>query len=405
MPLIGRGDRCGSSFPSSTEKSGQVQVTAISRKKMAEGSDDGDELSIYLKHVSGKVLFLLVLLALVIVTAIISATTGPYKVTFWDVVCSVVDHGDSTVDVIIWNLRLPRIVAAILVGAALGVSGAVMQCVLRNPLGSPFTLGISNAAAFGAALGIIFLGGGTVLGQSVTTTYIDNPYIVTGSAFVWALIATAIIVLLVKITKVSPEAMVLTGVAVSSIFAAGLAALQYFSNDSALSNIVYWQFGDLGKINWDQNWILFFVVVIICLFFYLKRWDYNALDSGDEVAKGLGVETDMIRIVSLILSSLLTAVAVSFVGIIGFVGLLAPHVVRRIIGNDHRFLIPGSMLLGSLVLLVSDTVGRNMGDLLNWAFGLGVPSFIIPVGIITSFIGGPLFIYILIRGYRNADKS
>jgi iron complex transport system permease protein len=359
----------------------------------------------YARHISLKMLFLSCMAAAIFLIAVYASTVGPYHITFWEAVNAVINYQGSTVDTIIWNLRLPRIIAAILVGAALGVSGTIMQCVLRNPLGSPFTLGISNAAAFGAAVGIILLGGGTVLGQSVTTTYIDDPYLVTGSAFAAAMLATLIIIVLVKVTKVSPEAMVLTGVAISSMFAAGLAALQYFSNDSALANIVYWQFGDLGKINWDQNLIMAVAVLFICAYFILKRWDYNALDTGDEVAKGLGVNTDAIRIVSMVLASLLTAVAVSFVGIIGFVGLLAPHIVRRIIGGDHRFLIPGSALLGSLVLLVSDTVGRNMGDLLNWMFGSGHPSFIVPVGIITSFIGGPLFIYILIRGYRNVDSG
>jgi iron complex transport system permease protein len=371
----------------------------------AEAATTEDEMSQYTKHVAKKTVFLLVLLLAIIIIALFATIIGTYPLEPWDVINAVFNYHGTTEDIIIWNLRLPRIVAAILVGAALGVSGTIMQCVLRNPLGSPFTLGISNAAAFGAAIGIIVLGGGTILGQSVTTTYIDNPYLVTGCAFAFAMLATVILIVLVKVTKVSPEAMVLTGVAISSIFSAGLAALQYFSNDSALSTIVYWQFGDLGKINWDQNIILLVVVIVICIFFFWRRWDYNALDTGDEVAKGLGVNTDRIRIVSMAMASLVTAVAVSFVGIIGFVGLLAPHVVRRFIGSDHRFLIPGSMLLGSLVLLVSDTVGRNMGDLLNWTFGLGVPSFVIPVGIITSFIGGPLFIWILIRGYRHVDQG
>lgn len=365
----------------------------------------GDELARYARHVSLKLLFLLGMAAAIVLIAVYASTVGPFDISFWEAANAVFNYQGSTVDIVIWNIRLPRIIAAVLVGAALGVSGTIMQCVLRNPLGSPFTLGISNAAAFGAAVGIILLGGGTVLGQSVTTTYIDDPYLVTGSAFAAAMLATLIIIVLVRVTKVSPEAMVLTGVAISSMFGAGLAALQYFSNDSALANIVYWQFGDLGKINWDQNLIMAVFVLAICAYFMLKRWDYNALDTGDEVAKGLGVNTDAIRVVSMVLASLLTAVAVSFVGIIGFVGLLAPHIVRRVIGGDHRFLIPGSALLGSLVLLVSDTVGRNMGDLLNWVFGSGHPSFIVPVGIITSFIGGPLFIYILIRGYRNVDSG
>lgn len=375
------------------------------RCSVPENTASVDELTHYLEHVSRKVVFLVALSLAITVIAIYAATVGPYQISFMDALDSIFGNDGSVTDVIIWNLRLPRIVAALLVGAALGVSGAVMQCVLRNPLGSPYTLGISNAAAFGAAVGIVVLGGGTVLGQSVTTTFIDDPLLVTGSAFLSAMVATAIVIVLVRVTKVSPEAMVLTGVAISSIFSAGLAALQYFSNDSALANIVYWQFGDLGKINWDQNLILFCVVTLGCSYFFLKRWDYNVLDAGDEVAKGLGVNADGMRILSLAISSLLTAVAVSFVGIIGFIGLLAPHVVRRLIGSDHRFLIPGSMLLGALVLLVSDTVGRSMGDLLDWAFGLGIPSFIIPVGIITSFIGGPLFIWILMRGYKNVDQG
>ena len=364
-----------------------------------------DELARYLHHVSVRAFILVAMLAATVLLAVYFTTVGPYQISFWDSLRVIFNSDGSTESIIIWNLRLPRVVAAMLVGAVMGVAGAIMQCVLRNPLASPFTLGVSNAAAFGAAVGILLLEGGIVMGQSVTTVLITNPYLVTGSAFISALVATGIIILLVRVTRISPEAIVLTGVAISSVFAAGLAALQYFSNESALANIVHWQFGDLGKINWDQNLILLVVVAAAALFFFLKRWDYNAMDAGDEVASGLGVNTDGLRIGSLVMASLLTAVAVSFVGVIGFIGLLAPHVMRRLIGNDHRFLIPGSMLLGSLILLVSDTVGRNMGDLLNQAFDAGLPSFIIPVGIITSFIGGPLFIYILVRGYRNADQG
>lgn len=364
-----------------------------------------DELARYLHHVSVRAALLVAMLVTTALLAVYFTTVGPYQISFWDSLRVILNDDGSTEATIIWNLRLPRVVAAVLVGAAMGVAGAIMQCVLRNPLASPFTLGVSNAAAFGAAVGILLLEGGVILGQSVTTVLITNPYVVTGSAFAAALVATGTIVLLVRVTRISPEAIILTGVAISSVFGAGLAALQYFSNESALANIVHWQFGDLGKINWDQNLILLAVLAVAALFFFLKRWDYNAMDAGDEMAAGLGVNTDALRVASLVLASLLTAVAVSFVGVIGFIGLLAPHVIRRLIGNDHRFLIPGSMLLGSLILLVSDTVGRNMGDILNWAFGPGYPSFIIPVGIITSFIGGPLFIYILVRGYRNVDQG
>lgn len=296
---------------------------------------------------------------------------------------------NDRVDVIlVWNLYLPRIVSGILAGVALGIAGTVMQCVLRNPLGSPYTLGISNAAAFGASLGIV-LGGGIIVGQSNAVIQIDNPYIVTISAFTWAMIATAIIVLLVKKTRVSPETIVLAGVAVSSIFSAGISALQYIFNDSALSTIVFWQFGSLGKATWNELTLVFVVTVAIIVFFIWKRWDYNALDNGADVAQSLGIDVNYLRLITLILAALVTAVVVSFMGIIAFVGLLGPHMVRIILGNDHRYVMPGSMILGAIILLISDCVGQNLF------------SFTLPVGIITSFLGGPLFLYLLIHGYKK----
>ena len=208
-------------------------------------------------------------------------------------------------------------------------------------------------------------------------------------AFFVAMLATGIIVLLVKVTKVSPETLVLAGVAISSIFAAGISALQYIYNDYALSAITFWQFGDLGKPTWLEIGIIAVVTAGVGLFFYLHRWDFNALDNGPDVARSLGVDVEFFRILILVLSALVTAVVVSFMGIIAFVGLLGPHIVRRITGDDNRYVIPGSMFLGAIILLVSDCVGQNLFN------------FTLPVGIITSFLGGPLFLFLLIRGYRN----
>jgi ABC-type Fe3+-siderophore transport system, permease component len=291
--------------------------------------------------------------------------------------------------ILIWKLYIPRIVSALLAGFALGVAGAVMQCVLRNPLGSPYTLGVSSAAAFGASLGIVVLGGGIVLGQSDAKILIENPYIVAMSAFLWAIVATMVIVLLVKRTKISPETMVLAGVAISSIFGAGISALQYIFSDVALSSIVFWQFGSLGKANWNELGLTAVVAVIVIAYFFMKRWDYNALGSGPDVAKSLGIDVDHIQIITLIGAALITALVVSFMGIIAFVGLLGPHIIRMLVGNDYRYLIPGSMALGALILLIADCVGQNMF------------TFTLPVGIITSFLGGPLFLYLLIKGYRR----
>ena len=344
------------------------------------------------KHNHRMVLFILFMIALTTITAIAALCINS-DLDLTSVLNILFNRYGPDVDVIdssiVWNLSLPRIMSALLAGMALGAAGAVMQCVLRNPLGSPYTLGISNAAAFGASIGIVLLGGGIIVGQSSAFVQIDNPYIVTASAFTWSMIATAIIIILVKVTKVSPETMVLAGVALSSIFSAGISLLQYIFNEYALSTIVFWQFGSMGKATWEELSLILVVCIITGLYFMYNRLDYNALDAGDDVAASLGVNVNMTRILTLVLAALVTSIVVSFMGIIAFIGLLGPHIVRRFVGNDHRYLIPGSMLMGAIILLISDCIGQNIAD------------FTIPVGILTSFLGGPLFLYLLIRGYRK----
>jgi iron complex transport system permease protein len=280
-----------------------------------------------------------------------------------------------------------RIVGALFAGAGLAVAGVVMQCILRNPLASPFTLGISSAAAFGASFAIIFLGAGSSMSSIVS---INNPYITTLCAFLFSLLATGSILLLTKITRVSAETIILAGVAINVMFSAGLSFMQYIATDSQLGNIVAWTFGDLGKATWSWDMLILLVLLPVGLYFYYKRWDYNALDTGEDTAKGLGVNTERERIVGMILTSVLSAVIVSFFGIIAFIGLLAPHIARMIIGSDHRYLIPLSIILGAIILILADGVGQV----------ILYPS-VIPVGIITSMLGGPLFIYLLIRRYRR----
>lgn len=295
------------------------------------------------------------------------------------------DPGDV---ILVWNLYLPRLFCGILAGFGLGIAGAVMQCVLQNPLGSPYTLGLSNAAAFGASIGIV-LGGGLVAGQSNASITFTNPLFITVCAFVSAMAATGILIALVRFTSVSPETMVLAGVAISSIFSAGISALQYIYNDTALSLIVFWQFGSLGKAGWDELALIAVVVISLSVFFIWKRWDFNALDSGSDIAQSLGINVNNFRLLVLFLSALLTAVIVSFMGVIAFIGLLGPHMVRLALGGDHRYVLPGSMIVGAIILLVADCVGQTL-----------LP-FVMPVGIITSFLGGPLFLFLLVRGYRR----
>ena len=318
---------------------------------------------------------------------IIAAQSGPINISFLDVIRYIFTFDVNGPGGVIWNIRLVRIIGALLAGAGLAVAGVVMQCILRNPLASPFTLGISSAAAFGASFAIIFLGAGSSMTSIVS---ISNPYVTTICAFLFSLLATSAILLLTKVTRVSAETMILAGVAISVMFSAGLSFMQYIATDSQLGNIVAWTFGDMGKATWSWNALIMVVFLPVALYFFYKRWDYNALNAGEDTARGLGVNTERQRIVGMVLSSVLSAFIVSFFGIIAFIGLLGPHIARMIIGSDHRYLIPLSIILGATLLIIADGVGQV----------ILYPS-VIPVGIITSMLGGPLFIYLLIRRYRK----
>lgn len=353
-----------------------------------DDADDGNQITrTYKGFVKRKRLFLVGGLLLLFVCVIIAAQSGPIDIPFLDVVRHIVTFDTSDVGRIIWNIRMVRIIGALFAGAGLAVAGVVMQCILRNYLASPFTLGISSASAFGASFAIIFLGTGSSMTSIVS---ISNPYVTTVCAFLFSLVATGSILVLTKMTRVSAEAMILAGVAISAMFAAGLSFMQYIATDSQLGNIVAWTFGDLGKATWSWDYLILMVTVPIVLYFFYRRWDYNAMDAGEDTAKGLGVNAERERILGMVLASILSAVIVSFFGIIAFVGLLGPHIARMIIGSDHRHLIPLSMITGGIILITADGIGQV----------ILYPS-VIPVGIITSMLGGPLFIYLLIRRYRR----
>lgn len=330
-------------------------------------------------------------LLLLFIMLIYSISVGAVTIPPYEVLQTLMGQSVSTKwDSIIWNIRLPQALAAIVAGAGLSVAGVVMQSILRNPLGSPFTLGISNAGAFGAAVSVIILGTGKMQSTAADAVIINNPYMTTIVAFIFCLLATGIILLISRIRAASPEVMVLAGVALSSLFTAGTMFLQYFADDTQLAAVVFWTFGDVGRANWLEFKIMAVVVLLSTLFFMINRWDYNAIDAGDETAKGLGVNVERVRMVGMIVAALVSAVIVSFLGVIGFVGLICPHMVRRLIGNDQRYLIPGSTLLGGILLLASDTAARII-----------ISPYVLPVSILTAFMGAPTFIYLLLRGYRR----
>lgn len=335
-----------------------------------------------------KLLALLITIVLLLVAVVISAGTGSIKLTPWEVISTLFGGGDSLSRVALFENRLPRTFAAIFVGAALGMSGAVMQCVLNNPLASASTLGVSQGAAFGAAVGIIVFGGGVTATGGAYAVQIDNPYIVTLCAFVCGSASTVVIVAISRLRRdLGPGALVLAGVALSSLFTGGSTLLQYFADDTQLGAVVFWTFGDLGSTNWSELAMLLAVDVAALIYFLLKRWDYNAIHSGSDTAASLGVNVKTVTLVSMTVCTVASALAVSFVGIISFIGLVAPHAMRRFVGDDYRWLLPCSAAGGALLLILADLVSRVL-----------IAPTILPVGAITSFLGAPVFLYLLLKG-------
>jgi len=339
-------------------------------------------------------LFFLILggLAFLMIYAI---AVGSYDLSVASLIRAVLGRADGPIETVVWNIRLPRIMAAILSGWGLGLAGVTFQSLLKNPLASPSTLGISQGAAFGASLAIVVFGaGGMQVGalrtQGASPLNIFSLYTVTLFAFAGAVAATLIILALARIKKMSPEAIILAGVALSSLFVSGTILIQYFASEVEIAAVVFWTFGDVARSTWREIGLLGIAAFGITLYFVLHRWDLNALLAGEETAKSLGVEVEKIRVLGMLIATVLAALVTCFHGVIAFLGLLAPHIGRRLIGPDHRLLIPFSCLLGGLLLLLADTAGRVV-----------VGSGTLPVGVLTSFMGAPLFLYLIWKGYHR----
>ena len=322
--------------------------------------------------------FISAMVLLLAVTGIVSLIIGSHRIGWQELWAIVQNEGTEMNRQILLNIRLPRMLAAVITGIILSLSGAIMQILLRNPLASPYTLGISNAAAFGASFGIVFLGAGAGITRSSDLFMITNPYVITLSAFLGSLLGLAIILIIIRGKQASVETIILSGVIINSLFGAGIAVMQYVANNVQLASIVFWN-------------LLFLIVALIpaLIYFYLKRWDYKVLCSGDDYAQSMGVYPQHTRMTGMVVTSLITAVAVSFFGVIAFVGLVVPHIVRKCIGDNEEFLIPGSAIFGGMFLLLCDTVARTI-----------LSPIILPVGILTSFLGVPLFLFLLTRKKR-----
>ena len=336
-------------------------------------------------------IILLMLLAVVAV-GIGCLFVGSSNMSFSDAMNALLGGGTSAQSRIIWRIRVPRILGAIIAGAGLSVSGLIMQTTLNNTMASPSTLGVSNAAVFGANLSIIaFAGGFLSTGNNLSNFDVGaDPYATSVLAFIFSAASILVILGLCTIRSFSPNVVILAGIAIGSVWTAATTILQFYATDVGLSAAVVWSFGDLGRATYQTDGIMFAVTLVGLIFFFLMAWKYNALLSGEATAKTMGIHVERLRFISLLLASLITAVCVSFLGVIGFVGVICPHITKKLLGQDHRVTIPVSCLSGSLLLLFADTLSRSLGN-----------GSALPVGAITSLLGAPFFIAIIFSRKEN----
>lgn len=335
-----------------------------------------------------RLLLLLIFLAAFLILAV-EISVGSSNLPLPTVIRTLLGGGTEKERIIVLNLRLPRALTAVAAGFGLGMIGCVMQSVLRNPLVSASTVGISQGASFGAAFAIIVLGAGveTVTADSVVN--ISQPYLVSACAFGGAMLSTSVIMIIARVKRQTSATLVLTGVALGSFFSGITTLLEYFADDVHVAAVVHWSFGNIGGTSMKEIAIMGTVVAAAFLYFFANRWNYNAFQIGDETAKGLGVKTEQLLFVSMVICAFTSAAIVSYIGIVSFVGLIAPHLVRKMMGSDYRFMIPASGLVGAMVMLLSDTAAR-----------IAVPPIVLPIGAITSFVGALTFLWIVLREKR-----
>ena len=344
----------------------------------------------YKRHTGRQRWILLLLLLLLGLAALLSTRTGSLPISRGEMIRALAGlNTDGQAAHVIWKIRLPRTVAALGAGAGLAVAGVVMQNILKNPLASPFTIGVSQGAACGAAFAIIILGAGATRMAGNDAITVGSPGVIVICALVGAMLAVGLILFLSSLRGITTHAVILAGVALSAFFGSVTMLLQYFAEDVQVAASVFWTFGDLSKAGWAENLAIFTAVALGLGWAVGSRWNFNALAWGDEVAGSLGVRVQRLRVLAMLLAALMVAVATSFLGIIGFVGLIAPHLMRLVVGTDHRHLVAAAATFGALLLLCADLIART-----------ALAPAVLPVGIITSFAGAPLFLYLLIKPRR-----
>ncbi|AHC34855.1 iron-siderophore ABC transporter permease [Pseudomonas fluorescens] len=338
----------------------------------------------YRRLVLRKRLILGALALLLMGSVLLDLALGPASYSFSDVLGALIapDSAPAQIRVVMWDIRLPIALMAVAVGAALSLAGAQMQTILNNPLASPFTLGISAAASFGAAMGLAF---------GVALFPLAAQYMVPLNAFIMAMLSALLIHFLSMRRGVTAETIVLLGIALVFTFNALLALVQFFATEQAVAAVVFWTMGSLTKATWPKLGVICLVIVITLPIFAKRAWALTALRLGDDKAASFGINVRSLRFQTLIMVSLLASFPVAFVGTIGFIGLVGPHIARMLIGEDQRFFLPASLLTGALILSASSVVSKTL-----------IPGAIFPIGVVTSLIGVPFFISLILSGKKNA---
>jgi iron complex transport system permease protein len=341
----------------------------------------------YIANNRRRLLLLALLVLLLLPATMFSLWIGSFRLPITTILSSLFSGSDdSLIQHLIWNLRLPRTLAALVAGTGLALSGNVMQTLLSNPLAAPSTLGVSQGAAFGATVAIVLFKIGYLYPADNAGALLTAHGTIAACAFCGSLISILAILAISTFRQLSSEAMILAGVAMGAFLSAGTMLLQYFADDSQVAASLIWTFGDLGKAGWQEIRLPALLLLPTGGYLLTRAWCLNSLQMGTDVARTMGVATGRLRLIGLLLVCLLVAVITAFWGIIAFVGLMAPHLMRPLIGTDQRFLMPASALCGALLLLIADCISRTV-----------LAPVVIPVGIVTSFTGAPLFLYLLLK--------
>ncbi|MFA6710603.1 MAG: iron ABC transporter permease [Candidatus Methanomethylophilaceae archaeon] len=357
---------------------------------ITESRNDSGMIINYRKYTFTKILIVVIILIALVLAIGISVTIGDYPIAFGDVFKIIWNHicgrtyDPNTVewwdDYIVWEERLPRIAAAVLCGVSLSVAGVAMQALMKNPLADPYTTGISSGAMVGVTIALTLGLYAPIFSSEMGLVF---------NAFLFGLIPSLVIVGVTRFKNTSPATVILAGLAMSFMFSAISNIILVGSEAETVQEVYRWMVGSLNNVVSSQIGLMAFTTILGSLFFLITAKQLNIITTGDTTAKSLGLDTKKYRSVSLILLSFVIAEVVSVTGIMGFVGLVVPHMVRMFMGSDTRYVIPGSMALGALLLVVSDILSRVIID-----SGM-------PVGVILSFIGGPMFLFLIIKQRRD----